>query len=72
MVGERLTTVRVPTISRGGSMLLSTSWLTKCAVMPTMDIIATMLRPREMRKVLARGAEVAILVMLFLLIFWKS
>lgn len=40
--------------------MLSTSWLTKCAVMPTMDIIATMLRPREMRKVLARGAEVAI------------
>ena len=41
-------------------MLLSTSWLTKCAVMPTMDIMATMLRPREMRKVFARGAEVAI------------
>ena len=55
-----LTTVRVPTISRGGSMLLSTSWLTKWAVMPTMDIMATMLRPREMRKVFARGAEVAI------------
>lgn len=55
-----LTTVRVPTISRGGSMLLSTSWLTKWAVMPTMEIMATMLRPREMRKVLARGAEVAI------------
>jgi hypothetical protein len=48
-------------------MLLSTSWLTKWAVMPTMDIMATMLRPREMRKVFARGAEVAILVMLFLL-----
>ena len=55
-----LTTVRVPTISRGGSMLLSTSWLTKWAVMPTMEIMATMLRPREMRKVLARGAEVSI------------
>ena len=52
--------MRVPTISRGGSMLLSTSWLTKCAVMPTMAIMATMLRPREMRKVFARGAEVAI------------
>lgn len=53
----RLTTVSVPTISRGGSMLLSTSWLTKCAVMPTMAIMATRLRPRAIRKVLARGAE---------------
>jgi hypothetical protein len=61
-----LTTVRVPTISRGGSMLLSTSWLTKWAVMPTMDIMATMLRPREMRKVFASGAEVAILMSLSL------
>lgn len=38
-------------------MLLSTSWLTKCAVMPTMAIMATRLRPRAIRKVLARGAE---------------
>ena len=50
-------------------MLLSTSWLTKWAVMPTMDIMATMLRPREMRKVFASGAEVAILVLLSLLVF---
>lgn len=42
-------------------MLLATSWLTKCAVMPTMDTMATTLRPREMRNVLARGAEEAIL-----------
>lgn len=56
---QGLTTVKVPTISRGGSMLLSTSWLTKWAVMPTMAIMATMLRPREMRKVFASGAEEA-------------
>lgn len=56
---QGLTTVKVPTISRGGSMLLSTSWLTKWAVMPTMAIMATMLRPREMRKVFANGAEEA-------------
>lgn len=62
-MGEKLTTVRVPTISRGGSMLLSTSWLTKWAVMPTMAIIATMLRPRAIRKVFASGAEVAILLL---------
>lgn len=37
--------------------MLSTSWLTKCAVMPTMAIMATRLRPRAIRKVLARGAE---------------
>jgi hypothetical protein len=41
-------------------MLLSTSWLTKWAVRPTMETMATMLRPREMRKVFARGAEDAI------------
>lgn len=65
-----LTTVRVPTISRGGSMLLSTSWLTKWAVMPTMEIIATMERPRAMRKVFARGAEEAISMLMSLLYFW--
>jgi hypothetical protein len=43
-------------------MLLATSWLTKCAVMPTMETMATTLRPREMRKVLASGAEEAILL----------
>jgi hypothetical protein len=58
--GLKLTTVRVPTISRGGSMLLATSWLTKCAVIPTMETMATILRPREIRKVLASGAEEAI------------
>jgi len=41
-------------------MLLATSWLTKCAVMPTMETMATMLRPREVRKVLASGVEEAI------------
>jgi hypothetical protein len=41
-------------------MLLSTSWLTKCAVRPTMETMATMLRPREIRKVFASGAEDAI------------
>ena len=40
-------------------MLLATSWLTKCAVIPTMETMATMLRPREMRKVFASGAEEA-------------
>lgn len=54
---EGRTTVRVPTISRGGSMLLDVSWETKLAVMPTMATMATRLRPRAMRKVLARGAE---------------
>lgn len=57
---QGLTTVKVPTISRGGSMLLSTSWLTKWAVMPTIATMATMLRPREMRNVFASGAEEAI------------
>jgi hypothetical protein len=41
-------------------MLLATSWLTKCAVMPTMETMATILRPREMRKVLASGVQEAI------------
>jgi hypothetical protein len=41
-------------------MLLATSWLTKWAVRPTMETMATMLRPREMRKVFASGAEEAI------------
>lgn len=41
-------------------MLLSTSWLTKWAVMPTMAIMATRLRARAMRKVLARGAELVL------------
>jgi len=50
--------------------LLSTSWLTKCAVMPTMAIIATMLRPREMRKVFARGAEVAMLVVVLMIMMF--
>jgi hypothetical protein len=34
-----------------------------------MDIMATMLRPREMRKVFARGAEVAIFGDVFV-VFW--
>ena len=38
-------------------MLLDVSWETKLAVMPTMATMATRLRPRAMRKVLARGAE---------------
>jgi hypothetical protein len=41
-------------------MLLSTSFETKWAVIPTMVIMATILRPRDMRKVFARGAEEAI------------
>jgi len=45
-------------------MLLATSWLTKCAVRPTMETMAMMLRAREMRKVLARGAEEVIFVCL--------
>ena len=40
-------------------MLLLTSWLTKCAVMPTIETMATTLRPREMRKVFASGLEEA-------------
>jgi len=53
-------------------MLLSTSWLTKCAVMPTMAIIATMLRPREIRKVFAKGAEEAILMLIMLVLILFS